>query len=120
MRFRFRGSYSHGEQFECKDPVSASQGRALKHVVPSLNSKFWGEPAAGKLGPHPKRELCAQFPGVSHAVTGGGLVFLLPNRGARAAKLTTEVLQNLFYGLIKTDVGFPYAASHRLLTVATH
>jgi hypothetical protein len=105
MRFRFRGSYSHGEQFECKDPVSASQGRALKHVVPSLNSKFWGEPAAGKipLGPHPKRELCAQFPGVSHA-----------------AKLTTEVLQNLFYGLIKTDVGFPYAASHRLLTVATH
>jgi hypothetical protein len=68
-------------------------------------------------GPHPRAELCAQFPGVSDVV-GGGLVFLLPNRGSRAAKLTTEVLQNLSYGSIKTDVGFRYAASHRLLTVA--
>jgi hypothetical protein len=45
-----------------------------------------------------------------------GLVFLLPNRGLRTAKLATEDLQDLFDGSIKTDV--PYAASQRLLTVA--
>jgi DNA-binding GntR family transcriptional regulator len=33
-----------------------------------------------------------------------GLIFLLPNRSSGAAKLTTEDLQDLFDGSIKTDV----------------
>src|SRR5205085_11404432 len=37
---RLRGSYSCGEQFECKDPVSASQGRALQHVIPPFEFKI--------------------------------------------------------------------------------
>jgi hypothetical protein len=40
MRFRFRGSYSCGEQFECKDPVSASQGRVLQHLVVPFEFKI--------------------------------------------------------------------------------
>ena len=92
--------------------LNAKTPSAQAKVAPGgCGQKFQGE------GRVPERELCAQFPGVSDAV-GGGLVFLLPNRGSRAAKLTTEVLQNLFYGSIKTDVGFRYAASHRLLIVA--
>jgi hypothetical protein len=46
-----------------------------------------------------------------------GLIFLLPNRSSGAAKLTTEDLQDLFDGSIKTDVRSPYAARQQLLTV---
>src|SRR5262249_32404332 len=42
MRFRFRGSYSCGEQFECKDSVTESQGCGLQHVAPPLEFKIRG------------------------------------------------------------------------------
>jgi hypothetical protein len=66
MRFRFRGSYSCGEQFECKGPVSASQGRVLSYR--HLNSKsrdardtMLHEDVVSRLGRIPARALCVQF-----------------------------------------------------------
>src|SRR2546429_8011530 len=74
MRFRFRGSYSCGEQFECKDPVSASQRSRSQHVVPPFEFKVagrtrtpcWTKSVSGlrakfHWGRIPERELCAHF-----------------------------------------------------------